>query len=292
MLPVPEQIAQGRLVCPLGRERLRPEGEWLISESGEHRYPYVGGVPRLVADAARVAEYRREDEGRMHHEYAGRGARAWPLRLLDRLLASRGETRSAPSCDAFESVARRGEGGGLCLSVGGGPRRVDPRLVNLNIDAFDNVDVVGDAYALPYADGSVDAVHCEAVLEHLERPEAAVGEMFRVLVDGGEVFAATPFLQAFHGYPSHFQNFTLVGHDRLFRRQGFEVISSGACVGPTFALADLASLWARTYLPAGRLLGKLVALASLPVLRLDRRLLDRPDAHLLASTVYAHLVKR
>jgi predicted SAM-dependent methyltransferase len=33
---------------------------------------------------------------------------------------------------------------------------------------FANVDVVADAYALPYATGSVDAVHCEAVLEHLE----------------------------------------------------------------------------------------------------------------------------
>jgi SAM-dependent methyltransferase len=294
MLTVGEQIAQGRLVCPRTRQRLRVEEGCLVSEDGAHRYRFEDGVPRMIPDARRAESYQREADGSMVDEYAGRAGRPRLLRFVDRLLATGGEVRSSASRRAFEAVARRGAGGGLCLSVGGGPRRIDSRLVNLNVDAFDNVDVVGDAYALPYADASVDAIHCEAVLEHLEAPDLAVREMFRVLVPDGEVFAATPFLQAFHAYPSHFQNFTQVGHDRLFRRHGFEVVSSGACVGPTFALTDLASLYLRHYLPGRRTrraAGKLFALLTLPLRHLDRRLVERPDAHLLASTVYSHLVK-
>lgn len=293
MLPITDQIAQGRLVSPRTRRPLHVEGDWLVDDDGE-RFPFLGGVPRLLSDAVRQEEYRREAEGRMVAEYTASRARGRLLQRLDAFLSAGGDHRGAAAIAAFEAVARRGEGGGLCLSIGGGPMRIDPRLVNLNLDAFQNVDVVADAYALPYADGGVDAIHCEAVLEHLELPEAAVREMFRVLPSGGEVFASTPFLQAFHAYPNHFQNFTLEGHNRLFIRQGFEVISSGACVGPTFALTDLAIRYLREVLPGGRLgraLAKLAGVGARFVRPLDRRLLRRPQAHFLASTVYAHLVK-
>lgn len=36
--------------------------------------------------------------------------------------------------------------GSLCLSIGGGPLRVSPNLVNINIGRFANVDIVGDVH--------------------------------------------------------------------------------------------------------------------------------------------------
>ncbi len=45
--------------------------------------------------------------------------------------------------------------------------------------------VDGTADALPVADGSVDLVWCERVLQHLEDPAAAVAEIARVLRPGG-----------------------------------------------------------------------------------------------------------
>jgi len=43
--------------------------------------------------------------------------------------------------------------------------------------------------------------------------ERAVAEMFRTVRSNGIVYAATPFLQSYHGYPDNYQNFTLRGTD-------------------------------------------------------------------------------
>lgn len=183
----------------------------------------------------------------------------------------------------------------LCLSVGGGPTVVHPRLVNLNLSPFANVHVVGTAYELPFPDNSVGAAYCEAVLEHLEYPDTAVAEMLRVLKPGGQVFAVTPLLQPYHGHPDHFQNFTLHGHVRLFERAGFVVLASGPCNGPAFAILDLVANFAREYLPTrvlSRSASYVVRLFGAPWTLADRVLLSKPSAHRLASTTFVHGAKR
>jgi SAM-dependent methyltransferase len=203
-------------------------------------------------------------------------------------------TRSREARAAFSAAILDRPPGAVCVSVGGGPTLVHGRLLNLNLFLLPNVDVVGSAYALPFDDESVDAVYCEAVLEHLEHPRDAVAEMHRALKPGGQVFAATPFLQPFHGYPDHFQNFTLNGHVRLFERAGFQVLAAGACVGPSFAILDMISNSLREFLP-GRLLGRgafhLARLLGSPCLFLDRLLLRHPAAHVLASSTFVHCTK-
>ncbi len=224
----------------------------------------------------------------MWREYRERGGRRW-LRVLDRLLAWSGDLRTPAARAAFAAVVEGGGEGCLRLSIGGGPTRAHPRLVNLNLGPFENVDLVATAYRLPFAEGVVGAIHCEAVLEHLEEPEVAVREMLRVLRPGGQVYAATPFLQVFHGYPDHFQNYTLTGHVRLFERAGFEVLGSGVAVGPGFALMDVARNYARKALRP-RVLGavayRAVTVLALPVRLLDLALNRRPAAHVLASLTF------
>jgi SAM-dependent methyltransferase len=177
----------------------------------------------------------------------------------------------------------------VVLSVGGGPIRVNPHVLNLNIAPFSGVDVVGDAHFLPFRDDCVDGIHCEAVLEHLARPQQAVREMFRVLKPGALAYAATPFLQPFHGYPSHFQNFTLVGHRLLFEETGFVVDAAGACVGPMFALCDLWCFQLRRIFPGGnlgRVLARLGWLLLLPLRSLDRFILRSERAAELCSSTF------
>jgi SAM-dependent methyltransferase len=45
----------------------------------------------------------------------------------------------------------------------------------------------GDAYALPWDDATFDAVRCERLFLHLDRPERATAEMVRVTKPGGRV---------------------------------------------------------------------------------------------------------
>lgn len=220
------------------------------------------------------------DLEKLAHEYRSRRSLAARLAQID-------PPRSVRAGVAFGRMVQ--ECPGPAISIGGGPLRVHPRFRNLNLAPFPNVDVVGDAHRLPFEDGTIGVLHCEAVLEHLEHPERAIAEMFRTLRRGGHVFSATPFLQPFHGYPNHFQNFTLAGHVALFERGGFDVIDSGPCVGPAFMLVDLASNWARELLP-GRLLSRLIWLGirvgGRVFVQVDRLLLRSPAAHVLASSTF------
>lgn len=118
----------------------------------------------------------------------------------------------------------------IILNIGGGPRREDGNVLNLNIGLFPNVEVVADAHNLPFKSNSLDGIMIIAALEHVESPREVVAEAYRVLKKNGYIYAETPFLQHFHGYPNHFQNFTLIGHDMLFKK--FKKVESGPTTGP------------------------------------------------------------
>jgi SAM-dependent methyltransferase/uncharacterized protein YbaR (Trm112 family) len=291
MLDVLQQIENIQLVCPVTRQPLRVDatGETLLTADGSRSYPFHDGrVPILLADPAALAGYVTAS-AKMNEEY---NAASNPFSLnvlLDRvqkLLVPDYRKRSAVA--EVSRIFDRQPEGALCLSIGGGPGRSHPQLVNLNVGPFPNVEVVADAHQLPYADNSVDAIFCEAVIEHLSQPTKAVQEMFRVLRPGGELFAATPFLQAYHGYPHHYQNFTLTGHQFLFAAQGFEIVDAGTCVGPIYTLFNLSSKFLRYFLPRVIALPLLVVwnLFSLLVRPLDRLLNEHPNSHMLASETY------
>lgn len=286
-----EQAARGALVCPVTGSTLSLQDGHLVTADGERRFRVVDGVPVLLPGTG-VEEYLAEADSAMASEYAQKRGLVALRRRLDGWV-NRRDTRPRALKDALHKVVwERGEDA-IVLSIGGGPDRWGDHITNLNIDRFPNVDVVGDAYALPYADGSVDSVLCWAVIEHLEFPERAIAEMHRALRPGGLALLNTPFLQAFHAYPNHFQNLTLIGQNRMLERAGFEIRSSGAS-GATFALIDLCSVYLRSFLP-GRLLpglaARLLRLLAVATAPLDRRLAEHPNAHLIASNVFS-LAKR
>lgn len=295
MLSVAQQIAERRLVCPRTRRALIREGDELRTEDGQRRYPCVGEVPILLPDEEGRRATLEERGGAMRREYEGVRAPPTFRARLRRWLQTGSPHWSAASRAAQREAIGLRRPDELCLAIGGGGsgERDDPNLVNVNLDAFAGVDVVGDAYALPYADGSVDAISLSALLEHLEHPERAVAECFRVLKPGAPLFAATPFVYPFHAYPNHFQNFTLEGHARLFARAGFRVAESGVCIGPVYVLVEVAAVFSLTYLPwplsaagwaAAHLAGRLLK-------PLDALLTRRPEAAILAAVTYVHAVK-
>ncbi len=296
MQTIAAQLQSGALVCPQSGQTLTLDnsGERLTTPDQHYSYPMLNGtVPVLLADEEAMHRYAG-DSPQMTYEYtASEPVRRSPFLRLLRRIVYRGrepqanDYRTQASIDACEKVMGGQPDKTLCLSIGGGPGRA-VGFTNLNIGPFSNVDVVADAHKLPYADKSVHAIYCEAVIEHLYEPHQAVKEMFRVLEPGGLVFAGTPFLYQYHGYPHHYQNFTLQGHENLFQRAGFQIIESGTCVGPVHALVLSIAVFLAQYCssPLGRFTSRVWNFSSQYLYPLDKRINTLPNAHMLAATTY------
>jgi SAM-dependent methyltransferase len=299
-MSVRRQIEMGCLVCPRTKRPLQLNDRTLTArnpdqnEDQEVQYQMRNGSVPILLNDPRWQEAYANESIRMNEEYAfetvSRGRSL--MQSVKAFLTQ--DYRTASSRKAFENLFQDLPRESLCLSIGGGPTRNHPRLFNVNIGPFPNVDVVADAHCLPYAADCVDAVHCEAVLEHLYDPVTAVNEMYRVLKPGGKAFVCTPFLQGYHGYPHHYQNYTLTGQRHLLRSAGFEVSESGVCVGPVYTLVSFIAGFLHEYVPSPlnvplRYLWGMVGAFIRP---LDKIIAPKENAHIFASTTYVLAVKR
>lgn len=115
--------------------------------------------------------------------------------------------------DSVDIVAEHIDLAGLTvLDIGAGPHEFadaftsrGARYVPLDrdpiVESVQRGGVVGDALALPFADGNVDVVFSSNLWEHVPHPEAAADEMARVLAPGGVLFLAyTNWLSPWGGH--------------------------------------------------------------------------------------------
>lgn len=114
-------------------------------------------------------------------------------------------------------------------------KKLHPNIINLDIFRYPNIDVVGDAHALPFRDSSIDVVLFKNVLEHIREPAVAMAEIDRVLAVGGILYMKLPFLQPFHAVPDDYQRYTESGIQELLR--GYDCLTKGISVGPGSMLA-------------------------------------------------------
>ncbi len=121
-------------------------------------------------------------------------------------------------------------GGGLRIDPTKNNRRrehqwVDQYLPHVKYVILDKVpdyhpDIVGDVHNLPLPDNSVDAVLCLHLLEHVEEPQKAMKEIYRVLKPGGYLYIDVPFIFYYHpmkGYYKDFYRFTRDGLEYMAR---------------------------------------------------------------------------
>jgi SAM-dependent methyltransferase len=162
----------------------------------------------------------------------------WPRRRVRNLIASR-----AP-------LAR-----GILLDVGCGMKPyvelfapyVD-RQIGLDYSPTSGhrgnaADVCGDAAAIPFRADSVDTVISISVLEHVEDPDAVVGEIARVVRTGGLIMMTTPFVFPVHATADYFR-FTAAGAALLMRRHGIDVLEQPPLTGGGLTLVILFNiLW-------------------------------------------------
>lgn len=135
------------------------------------------------------------------------------------------------------------------LNIGSGVTNYSKNVVNFDLQAFKNVQVVGDLYSLPFCDDTFDVVFSIYVLEHVSEPQAAIEEMYRVLKPGGVAYCLIPFIQGFHAAPADFMRFTTSGIKHQFRY--FSLVECRG-LGPTSAFLWIGQEWLALILSFGR----------------------------------------
>lgn len=276
-------IEEGIIVDPRNLNVLQISGDAL--SNSVNRYPLVEGVPVLLYDEKKVNEWITDSSSQKLSLNLSTIGKVSAFQKFSNFLQKDLRTRSSEL--AWENIRKHCEGK-VCLSIGGGPRRCDDNFLNINLSIFENIDIVADCHYLPFKDNSVDCIFIEAVLEHLYDLQKCLKEIHRVLKPGGIVYSNTPFMQAYHGYPNHYQNLTISGHKAVFEINHFKVTEFGTSVKPTYAMIMLNTIFLKTYIPfIGRFLGIIFQFFGLLIFKyFDLFLEDKPSNHILASTTY------
>jgi SAM-dependent methyltransferase len=280
VLTLDAMVDQELLICPRCTNVVRHEGGSWRCTGGSCRYadepfPVVSGIPAFVDFDHSVldADRLRAFEG------ASEVARSRLAGALGRLVHPANTTAPAMVAGMLGLLRANDPTPGRrprILVIGGGtvPGELrelyeDPTvdLICFDIYVSPAVQFIADGHSMPLADGSVDGVVIQAVLEHVLEPNVVVEEIHRVLRSGGIVYADTPFLQQVHEGPYDFTRFTDSGHRYLFRK--FELIDSGTVAGAGTALRWSVDYFVRA-LTRSVLIGRIVALCFFWLSYVDR----------------------
>jgi len=183
----------------------------------------------------------------------------------------------------------------ITINIGSGKTRYSDKIVNIDIELNNNIDIVADSCNLPFEDNSVDMIISQAVLEHIPNTALNISEMERVLKKGGKIYCEVPFMQTHHAHPHDYFRFTHSGLEDIFDK--FTVLDKGIAVGPSSAL----SLVLRIYLSILFSFGnkKLFPIVSIianwitvPIKFLDYFLEKNPLAYYSASGLYILVRKK
>jgi SAM-dependent methyltransferase len=129
----------------------------------------------------------------------------------------------------------------LDVGVGSAPYwylRTDLKWLGLDVVPGPNVKfVLNKDSTWPIESNSIDHVLCTQVLEHVEKPEFLVSEIWRVLKPGGTIILNAPFLYPFHGMPNDQARYTTSQLSYFFKK--FEVHNIGTLGGVGSSLATI-----------------------------------------------------
>jgi SAM-dependent methyltransferase len=144
--------------------------------------------------------------------------------------------RFPPALERKVESLCRADGGRPILNLGSGQTSYGGHVVNVDLFAFDGVQVRGDGERLPFRDRTFGGMLLRGVLEHVRSSERLLAEVDRVLEPGAFLYVEVPFLQPYHASPHDYRRFTLGGLREILGDRFVEV-ESGVQLGPGSALA-------------------------------------------------------
>jgi len=176
----------------------------------------------------------------------------------------------------------------IIINLGSGPAILENRrdIINIDIYAFNQVDMIADAFSLPIKDHSVDVIINTAMLEHVANPQHILNEIQRILKKDGEFFCFLPFIQPFHAAPDDFHRWTIEGVKHSFRQ--FKKLNVVIAAGPTSGMLWVLLEWISIVLSFGSktlhdIIFMILMVLSAPIKLLDLVLIHFPYAEKIAS---------
>lgn len=85
-------------------------------------------------------------------------------------------------------------------------------------------DLYGDAMKLPIKDNTFDTALLLQVLEHLDNPQKALDESYRILKKNGYIIISVPFMYPIHDAPYDYYRFTEYAIKKMIKQTGFKII--------------------------------------------------------------------
>ena len=185
------------------------------------------------------------------------------------------------------------------VDLGAGGRKISGNTICVDFVAAQNTDVVADVQRLPFRDESIDLVYATGLFEHVADERAVIAEIRRVLKTGGLVHVEVPFLEQYHEDPIDCRRMTVQGLEMEMRAFRFETVQKGPHIGPTVTMLNLVARWWALWFEGKNVVSKALSAGTFVLLStlfypfkfLDRFLIRKPNAHVLAMGVYYTGVK-
>lgn len=223
-----------------GESNLQKENDYFLCKRCGARFPNIKYIPHFI----------NNEQRKTYDEEIAKGinrlktfVKRWP-KLFTFLTYAIGTTlysglspqRAVRRCIKKEHLTEE-----IVLNLGSGTRRIHPDIINIDIFAFKNIDIVADVESLPFHDASIDMIISESLLEHVPHPELAIKEITRIIKPGGFIYLSTPFMHPFHASPNDYTRWTHTGLRNSF--SAFEMLEVGVRCGPMSALLTFLKYW-------------------------------------------------
>jgi SAM-dependent methyltransferase len=108
----------------------------------------------------------------------------------------------------------------LNIGAGGELGKCVGESIAIDIDSQRGPDIIADVCDLHavFEANTFDAVFLLEVLEHVQEPQSALSEIYRILKPGGKIVMSTPYIFEMHDVPYDFWRFTEYGLKQLLHR--------------------------------------------------------------------------
>lgn len=84
--------------------------------------------------------------------------------------------------------------------------------------------IYGNVMRLGIKDSSIDSVLFLDVIEHVDNPEEALKEIYRILKKEGVLCFSAPFLYPIHDTPYDYKRWTIFGIESMLSKNNFEIV--------------------------------------------------------------------